>query len=722
MEQLISDCYTNVKQFKGDMLLGMSCDVNLHNNAKKAFVEDTASRGYVDLVIPRMNVTITGELGYYQELSDFIDITQSVDVAVVPSNLVYKLQRPVNDKVFFADKQEINYQMYLNNQLDLNSYISENYSSLLSNVYPVTQDIKNMSKVLYSKPNNKTKLKIPKELTITSPANEITINSNSYFITGLSNPKFALTVNGYPIYRHTENGGFGVLVNLVPGENIFNFSCGDIDSTVIIHRMPQQTVSGITPIDKIVPSEAFPPKDTAYTSDTTVMLQCTAPYGAVVTAKVGDDTYSLTPAYASHNGVPIIYSVAIPHAKLNPKINETIDLGIVTYSQTYNGLVTNQKSKGKIYLVGKNAQLAVQVNKYSANVLINQYSPSNYLTTLKHGSIDYVSSVSENYYGLKSGGFISKDDVNIVNGVTPYLRKVENVIIQPTEKGENLNIIGAAGAPFHIKYDNFYKILSITLFNVTNMPEILAHLESDIFSNISIVNNPIINSSTITMKLKDGKTFGGYNVSYLDKNLILYCKEAHVPNGTSSMPLDGITIVLDAGHGGADLGNVGIAGSYGPSEKDLNLAVANLTKARLESLGAEVHLTRSDDESLPKQNRIATATALDPDLFISFHHDIAPADIDGNNEFGMKIFYSNPSSEHLASMMINNVATLVNRSNNGYFLSNEFEITNITLAPALLFDLGYLSNPLEYEKSCNPFEMYRISCYIGDTIVKYFSD
>jgi N-acetylmuramoyl-L-alanine amidase len=83
---------------------------------------------------------------------------------------------------------------------------------------------------------------------------------------------------------------------------------------------------------------------------------------------------------------------------------------------------------------------------------------------------------------------------------------------------------------------------------------------------------------------------------------------AHVP---------GMRIVVDAGHGGWDLGT---AGQKGVLEKDLVLEIAqrleNLLRQRL---GAEVILTRQDDNYVPLEKRAAIANQAQADMFVSVH-------------------------------------------------------------------------------------------------------
>jgi len=79
------------------------------------------------------------------------------------------------------------------------------------------------------------------------------------------------------------------------------------------------------------------------------------------------------------------------------------------------------------------------------------------------------------------------------------------------------------------------------------------------------------------------------------------------------------TIAVDAGHGGADPGAIGVNGVY---EKDLTLPYARALKTALEAVpGYRVVLTRDRDKYIPLRRRIAIARAADADLFISLHVD-----------------------------------------------------------------------------------------------------
>ncbi|WP_243450568.1 N-acetylmuramoyl-L-alanine amidase [Sandarakinorhabdus glacialis] len=81
-------------------------------------------------------------------------------------------------------------------------------------------------------------------------------------------------------------------------------------------------------------------------------------------------------------------------------------------------------------------------------------------------------------------------------------------------------------------------------------------------------------------------------------------------------------VVLDAGHGGKDVGAISINGGY---EKDVALAIVKLTAKRLGRSGKiRVLLTRGDDRFIPLGGRATIARKARADLFISVHADSAP--------------------------------------------------------------------------------------------------
>lgn len=93
------------------------------------------------------------------------------------------------------------------------------------------------------------------------------------------------------------------------------------------------------------------------------------------------------------------------------------------------------------------------------------------------------------------------------------------------------------------------------------------------------------------------------------------------------------TVVLDAGHGGADGGARGPSGGI---EKTITISVARRLKASLEArLGVRVIMTRDGDASVGLDERAAVANNNKADLFISLHANASVR----SSAAGAEVFY-----------------------------------------------------------------------------------
>ncbi len=83
-------------------------------------------------------------------------------------------------------------------------------------------------------------------------------------------------------------------------------------------------------------------------------------------------------------------------------------------------------------------------------------------------------------------------------------------------------------------------------------------------------------------------------------------------------------VVIDAGHGGKDVGTISVLGDK-KYEKDVVLAIAKAIKKELDASGrVKAILTRDDDTYLRHRDRFGVARRNNAQLFISVHADSAP--------------------------------------------------------------------------------------------------
>lgn len=92
---------------------------------------------------------------------------------------------------------------------------------------------------------------------------------------------------------------------------------------------------------------------------------------------------------------------------------------------------------------------------------------------------------------------------------------------------------------------------------------------------------------------------------------------------SSAATADPLRVVIDAGHGGQ---NMGALGPYGVYEKYVTLSIATRLGRILEAEpGVAVFYTRKDDVFVGLPDRPALANALDADVFVSIHCNASPA-------------------------------------------------------------------------------------------------
>ena len=188
----------------------------------------------------------------------------------------------------------------------------------------------------------------------------------------------------------------------------------------------------------------------------------------------------------------------------------------------------------------------------------------------------------------------------------------------------------------------------------------------------------------VYIELKE-KQLWGYEVGYQGSQLVIRVKPQ-----PDTLDLRGLTVAVDAGHGGS---NRGAAGMTGVMEKDLNLAMALKLKAALERAGSTVIMTRERDQSVNNRHRLKRFQRQDPDLLISIHCNSARSPM----VQGVSTYYRHhayrPLSQHILTEM--RKLDLADFGNVGGF---NFTLNSPTEFPSVLVEVGFLSNPADEER------------------------
>lgn len=176
-------------------------------------------------------------------------------------------------------------------------------------------------------------------------------------------------------------------------------------------------------------------------------------------------------------------------------------------------------------------------------------------------------------------------------------------------------------------------------------------------------------------------------------------------------------IILDPGHGGKDPGAVKKDGR----EKEIVLKVATIVKQKLEKDGAIVKMTRSGDTYPSLDDRVRYAKNENGEIFISFHANAAAKE----SAKGTETYYSVTSNANekedfaLATAINNEIVKNAKMYNRGVKRA-DFVVIKGNVMPAVLVELGFLTNSEDYAKlvSDQYVEIFAESIYNG--IVEYY--
>ncbi|MBM4317884.1 MAG: N-acetylmuramoyl-L-alanine amidase [Deltaproteobacteria bacterium] len=218
-----------------------------------------------------------------------------------------------------------------------------------------------------------------------------------------------------------------------------------------------------------------------------------------------------------------------------------------------------------------------------------------------------------------------------------------------------------------------------------------------------------------------------------------------------------IRVVIDPGHGGKD---IGAQGFFGVMEKEICLKVSKMIKRELERYSKmqgillEIKLSREGDAFIPLRERAKLANVWGADLFVSVHANSSPA----SKAKGFEVYFLSPEatdeeasklarlenqapptpvsaqiisilsdatkqyhvaeSSQLAESMFSAVSRRIN-SNGRAVRQAPFTVLHGTNMPAVLVEIGYVTNYEEAKNLSNDRYLKSIANAISSGIVEY---
>ena len=192
-------------------------------------------------------------------------------------------------------------------------------------------------------------------------------------------------------------------------------------------------------------------------------------------------------------------------------------------------------------------------------------------------------------------------------------------------------------------------------------------------------------------------------------------------------PLPKPTVVIDAGHGGADPGVTGV--KTGVKESDLNLKTALVLGDIFASAGYKAVQTRygeastvegAFDKTADMAARRETIRRAEPEAVISIHMN----KYEGPSRRGVQVFYTTDASESLAIALQKHLDQTMNVPTLGRGfdpIRGDYYIADNGVVPSVIIECAFLSNPIDEALIIDPDYRLRLATEIQVATARYLN-
>ena len=475
-----------------------------------------------------------------------------------------------------------------------------------------------------------------------------------------------------------------------------------------------------------------PEEDSYYDGGSKIMLTACCYKNSMVWANINGNKVLMETAAQSLGD----YAVFSCEYQLPSGKEQVQRLGKVSVEATYNGITKiayggdiiikseaeNQTSQTTLpQNIGISQVVEVTGNSADVRELIGSelfYNPNKSL--LVKGTKDYVTDKftytedgeTKTMLKLLSGNIVNSSDPNITiyNSSEELRYNTVKLSSLSADNGVKVVITNSWQVPFSIKFNNqsYKKGYSSLKYNVDNFTAdaidfvfsysvayegSFTSFSDGIISSFEWLKNDADKTVTLRCHFKQRGRFLGYSAFYDESGNL------NISFTQPKKTLSGLKILIDPGHGKTP-GAVSRNNVY--YESNQTLSISRFLASYLVSNGASVYMTRTADAEVSLETRRYMTEQIKPDLFISVHLNSSP----NSETSGTSVFYYTPFSKPLAEKINKRLITAFKTScyQNNPEMYNKvdqgdnyypFYVTRSPLCPAVLVEVGYISNELE---------------------------
>jgi N-acetylmuramoyl-L-alanine amidase len=574
-----------------------------------------------------------------------------------------------------------------------------------------------------------------KMLSVTYPPDNHKTRSDKVFFIGTAPVPAPVTINGLPIDR-SKTGNFAPTLPLKEGANDFSIRYQDEEVKIKVIREP-----------KVIPAPAsgfredgFEPKGgvSAMVGDT-LCFSATAPENAKVSVDVQGTSIPLQSqnpqiilpannAALNDGGEPqALYGAGRYLGCAVAKATGIV--GPATYRLEAKDPQTAKLTKPVSVPAPSKIEILSPANLEVAEVIIDKAiartgpsSDFSRVTPLSKGIKATVVGRQDgnnngkvvNWVHLDYGAWVNSSDLKIASGVAVPPKSIIRSVRSQKREGHT-DVLFPLEVAVPVTIEQTERTLKLTLYNTTAQTDI-----------VRLGNDPVIErvdwkplaphqvEYTFTFKSKQQ---WGYKYRYDGTTFVLSLRHPPKLAPQSRKPLTGARILIDPGHGGEDSGAIG---ANGYAEKEATLFASKLLANELVARGATVYLSRETDKAVSLDDRRALVDKIEPTLSLSVHYNSLPDGGQPDKVKGFSTYWYHAQAQGLANFLHTYVTQYGSRPQYGVTWDN-LALARPAEAPSVLLELGFMSNPDEFEWITNPQAQQQMAKTLASGITQWLT-
>lgn len=557
-----------------------------------------------------------------------------------------------------------------------------------------------------------------KPLLVVFPSTNYQTSTEKIFFIGTAPPGGQVLING-KLVKRSQAGHFSPSFPLQLGENIFKVRYQNQEREIKINRVSTQPElpAGLG----FAKDSLTPATDITRLPGELICFSAIAPPQATVWVNLVNQNITLL-AQPSFTQLPpdasILTGLNQPNLSSLTKyqgcttVANAADLGKPQFNLQLDDQRITQTGLGKIEILAPTQLGVAEIASESGVTRTGPSTDYSRLTPLPKGTMATVTGKEGEWLRLDYGAWINSKETKIITGAVAPQTVIRSVGYRRLSTATEIRFPLETAVPVSVEQGN--NAFTLTLYNTTAQTDTI-RLDDDPL--ISRLDWQQVSPKQVkyTFNLKKFQQWG-YKLKYENTTLVLTLRHSPRLNKSKRLPLSNIKIVLDPGHGGKESG---ASGPTGYLEKDVNLIVSKLLRDELVKRGAKVVMTREDDRDVSLVERQVIINTQEPAIALSIHHNSLPDNGDAENTKGFGTFWYHSQSHSLAVFLQNYVVTNLRKPNYGVFWKN-LALTRPSAAPAVLLELGFMSNPYEFEEIVNPQAQRKMASTLADGITKWF--